>query len=330
MPNKTVSLAAGGGGKAMSELIGGLLFKYFKNNELHEMRDASYLSLIGELAFSTDSFIITPEVFPGGDIGKLAVAGTTNDLACSGAIPRYLSCSLIISEGYDLSQLELVIASMAAAADEAGVDIVTGDTKVVPHGELSGLFINTAGIGVVAKRTNDYANIKAGDKIIITSDIARHGVAVFLARKELGFTGQIESDCNILCNMLNSVLDYGVHFIRDATRGGVAAVLNEVAERSSLGVLLRETQIPLREDVSHFCDTLGFDPLAVANEGVAVVIVDSADADQVLSTIRSHSAGVRAAICGEVTANKGVLLETVIGGKRYVEMPLGEILPRIC
>ncbi len=325
-----ITLSAGGGGKAMAELIGGLFFKYFKSRELREMRDAAYISCPEKAAFSTDSFVIKPEFFPGGDIGKLAVAGTTNDLACSGAVPLYLSCGMIIPEGYDRGDLEKIIASMARAADEAGAEIITGDTKVVPKGELHGLIINTAGIGRREAGWNDYGAVKADDCVIISSDIARHGVSVFLAREELGFSGNIESDCNILCKMLQTLYGLRVRFVRDATRGGVAAVLNEIAERTGLGIAVRERDIPLREDVAHFCDTLGFDPLAVANEGAVVVIVDKDDAGAVLERLRRHPAGRNASICGTVRPDKGVILETSIGGKRYVEMPLGEILPRIC
>ncbi|MDR2883625.1 MAG: hydrogenase expression/formation protein HypE [Deferribacteraceae bacterium] len=325
-----ITLSAGGGGKAMNELLSGLILKHFKNKELHEMRDASYIECPEKAVFSTDSFVVTPEFFPGGDIGKLAVAGTTNDLACSGATPLYLSCGLVIPEGYDRDDLDKILGSMAEAAAYAGVEIVTGDTKVVPRGDLRGLMINTAGIGRLENRWNDYPNVKVGDRVIITSDIARHGVAVFLAREELGFSGSIESDCNVLCKMLKDIQGEDVHFVRDATRGGVAAVLNELADHTGLGFMLNEGDIPLRQDVAHFCDTLGFDPLAVANEGALVIIAGAESAERIVNTIKEHSAGKAAAVCGIVTDKKGVTLETNIGGKRYVEMPLGEILPRIC
>lgn len=327
---KNITLAAGGGGKAMNELIGGLILKYFKSDELKNMRDASYIAAPAKAAFSTDSFVITPEIFPGGDIGKLAVAGTTNDLACSGAKPLYLSCALVIPEGFSFEKLETIIASMAKAADECGVEIITGDTKVVPKGELSGLIINTSGIGEVQAEWNRFENVKPGDKIIITSDIARHGISVLLARKELGFKGTIESDCNILNNMLSKVKHKNIHFVRDATRGGVAAVLNELSTATGLGVYLQEDSIPIREDVSHLCDMLGFDPLAVANEGALVMVCAENDAEEILQLIKSHPYGERAALCGHIQTDRGVILETSIGGKRYVEMPLGEILPRIC
>ena len=325
-----ITLSAGGGGKVMSKLIKDIFLKHFKSNELRLMRDAAYICCPEKAAFSTDSFIIKPEFFLGGDIGKLAVAGTVNDLACSGAIPLYLSCSVIIPEGYGTDDLAKVALSMANEAEVAEVEIVTGDTKVITKGELQGLIINTAGIGKREAEWNDYSAVKAGDCVLITSDIARHGVSVLLARQELGFSGVIESDCNTLSKMLQTLYGLRVHFVRDATRGGVAAVLNEIADHAGLGILLRESDVPLREDVAHYCDTLGFDPLSVANEGVAVIIADEGDACAVLERIRSHPFGVKASICGVVRQHSGVILETLIGGKRYVEMPIGENLPRIC
>ena len=324
-----VTLAAGGGGKVMDRLLSGLILKYFKSPELSRLRDASYITCPEKAAFCTDSFVITPEFFPGGDIGKLAVAGTTNDLAVSGAVPLYLSCGLVIPEGYSMESLERVLASMAEAAELAGAEIVTGDTKVMPRGELSGLIINTAGIGRRVYSWNDASNIKEGDSIIISSDIARHGVAIFLAREELGFKGKIESDCNILYPMLKTIEGADVHFARDATRGGVAAVLNEISRATGKGMYLYEKDIPLREDVSRFCDTLGFEPLAVANEGAAVIIARPDGAAAMVEALRRHPAGHNASVVGTVRG-QGVILETAIGGKRYVEMPLGEILPRIC
>ncbi|MDR0454753.1 MAG: hydrogenase expression/formation protein HypE [Deferribacteraceae bacterium] len=325
-----ITLSAGGGGKAMARLINGVFLKYFKNSELREMRDAAYILTPEKTAFSTDSFIIKPEFFPGGNIGKLSVAGTTNDLACSGAVPLYLSCGMVIPEGYDTEKLEKIVSSMAEAAGEAEAEIVTGDTKVAPRGDLQGLIINVSGIGRTEAEWNNYSAVKAGDCVIISSDIARHGVSVLLAREELGFSGGIESDCNVLCKMLQTLYGLRVHFVRDATRGGVAAVLNEISERSGLGITVRENDIPLRDDVAHFCDALGFDPLAVANEGAVIIITEKDDAEAALERVRKHPAGRNAAICGYVRQDAGVIMETSVGGRRYIEMPLGEILPRIC
>jgi hydrogenase expression/formation protein HypE len=329
MPEK-ITLAEGGGGKAMNALLKRAVFNAFKSPILLAGGDAAYISLKGELAFSSDSFVITPEFFPGGNIGKLAAAGTINDLAVSGAIPKYLSCSLVIPEGYDEADLMSALLSLSECAAEAGAEVVTGDTKVIPRGELVGLIINTAGIGEVRSRWNDFANIKAGDKVIITSDIARHGMAALLARGELGFTGVIPSDCNELFNMLFPLHEKNMRFARDATRGGVAAALNEIAEGCGKGFQIIEENIPIREDVRYICEALGFDPLTVANEGAAVVIVPPEEALEVLEIIKSHPYGAAAAICGEVTETKSVLLETKIGGKRYIDYPTGENLPRIC
>jgi hydrogenase expression/formation protein HypE len=329
-----VSLAAGGGGKAMGELIKSHILKHFTSPELANLRDASYLKINGfdgELAFATDSFVVVPEFFPGGNIGKVAVAGTVNDLTVSGAAPLFLSAAMVIPEGYSVDMLDAILKSMADTAVEAGVQIITGDTKVTPRGELLGIIINTAGIGLVKNHWNDLCAIKNGDKLIVTSDIARHGVAVILSRKELGFSGAIESDCNPLVNLLLPLHDRAeIHFARDATRGGAAAVLWEIADASNKGILLDETAIPIQADVAHFCEVLGFDPMAVANEGVAILVTASQDAEKVLSILKSHPLGKNAAICGEITDTLGVNMKTVIGGVRRVEMPLGEILPRIC
>ncbi|GAB7140599.1 hydrogenase expression/formation protein HypE [Deferribacterales bacterium RsTz2092] len=335
MNDSIISLSTGGGGRAMQRLIKDVLFKHFKGSELREMRDASYFmptELIpnGELAISTDSFVVTPEIFPGGNLGKLAVAGTTNDLACAGAVPQYITCALVIPEGYRLDTIETIIATFAQAADEADVEIIAGDTKVIPAGELSGLIINTTGVGRLIKRTNDYASIKVGDRVIITSDIARHGIAISLARGEFGFEGIVESDCNILCKMLNNILGFDVHFIRDATRGGVAAVLNEIADKTGLGFVIDEKTIPLDDGVEGLCEALGFDPLDVANEGVALVVVGADDVASVLDMLHSFDVGTRATLCGEVVTNSNVVMTTRVGGRRYIDMPLGEILPRIC
>jgi hydrogenase expression/formation protein HypE len=327
---KRITLAEGGGGKAMNAFLRSAVFKHFKSPILAAAGDAAYISLNGELAFSSDSFVVIPEFFPGGDIGKLAAAGTTNDLAVSGAVPKYLSCSLVIPEGYETDKLECVIKSLSETAAEAGAEVVTGDMKVVPRNELVGLIINTAGIGEVRSRWNDFSKISAGDRIIISSDIARHGAALLLAREELGFSGVIPSDCNVLFNMLAPLHKKVVNFARDATRGGVAAVLNEIAAGSGKGIMIREEDIPIRKDVNYLCDTLGFEPLSVANEGVVVLITPPDDAEDAVRILREHPYGGSASLCGEVTESGSVLLETRIGGKRYVEYPSGENLPRIC
>lgn len=330
MSDKIVTLSIGGGGKQTSNFIKDIILKHFDNNIIYNLGDASHVDTSSKSAFTTDSFVVRPEFFKGGNIGKLSICGTVNDLCVSGAIPKYLSFGLIVAEGYSLDKLEEIVKSAAYTAKEAGVQIVCGDTKVVNRESLEGVMINTAGIGEVVKDLNNFSSIKPGDKVIVTSDIARHGMAVMLDRGEFGFDGNIESDCACLNNMFEKVYPFKVKFARDATRGGLAAVLNEISEQASCGFLIEEENIPLRVDVMELCDTLGFDPLSVANEGAAVIIVDSSDAEKCLEEIKTENVGERAAIIGEVTDSKKVILNTISGGSRYIDMPPGELLPRIC
>jgi len=330
MEDKKITSALGSGGKSTNDFVKDIICKHFGNNILENLGDAAYLDMKGELSFTTDSFVVEPEFFPGGDIGKLSVYGTCNDLSVSGAKPKFLSFSLIIPEGYKFSDIEKIVESAGAAAKEAGVQIVCGDTKVISASGLKSPLVNTAGIGVVRKKLNDYSKIKAGDKIILTSDIARHGMCIISKREGLNIESKIESDCADL-NPLFEVSDYkGINFARDATRGGVAAVLNEISDKTDLGFLVDEAQIPLRDDVKYLCEFLGFDPLSVANEGAALLIVDSASASQILDKVKSVKVGENAALIGEVCSEKKVMLKTPIGGIRNVEMPVGELLPRIC
>jgi len=330
MEDKKITSALGSGGKSTNDFVKDIICKHFGNNILENLGDAAYLDMKGELSFTTDSFVVEPEFFPGGDIGKLSVYGTCNDLSVSGAKPKFLSFSLIIPEGYKFSDIEKIVESAGAAAKEAGVQIVCGDTKVISASGLKSPLVNTAGIGVVRKKLNDYSKIKAGDKIILTSDIARHGMCIISKREGLNIESKIESDCADL-NPLFEVSDYkGINFARDATRGGVAAVLNEISDKTDLGFLVDEAQIPLRNDVKYLCEFLGFDPLSVANEGAALLIVDSASASQILDKVKSVKVGENAALIGEVCSEKKVMLKTPIGGIRNVEMPVGELLPRIC
>jgi hydrogenase expression/formation protein HypE len=327
---KRIRLAEGGGGSATNSFIKELFISRLGNEFSDKMPDAAHVPLTGMAAFTTDSFVVRPEFFNGGDIGKLAVCGTVNDLAVSGAVPLYLSLGIIIPEGYEADKLERVVDSIASAALEAGVKIVCGDTKVVEKGAADGLFINTSGIGSVVKDLTDFEAIKDGDSVILTSDIARHGMSVLLERGGLGFEGEISSDCAPLNKMLESVYEYDVHFCRDATRGGVAAVLNEIAEGCGKGFHIREDCLPIKKEVGNLCEILGFDPLSVANEGLAVIIVSSQDTPYILEKLKSYSAGSDASAIGFVNNEKRVILETVIGGKRVVDMPAGELLPRIC
>jgi hydrogenase expression/formation protein HypE len=328
--DKMITLAVGSGGTGTNNFIKDIILENLGNAMLENMGDAAYCNIGGEIAFTTDSYVVRPEFFPGGDIGKISVCGTVNDLAVSGAKPMYLSLGLIIPEGYLVEDLVKVIKSIAKTADEAGVSIVCGDTKVVEKGALDGLIINTAGVGKVVKKLNNFDNLKVGDKVILTSDIARHGMSVMLARGDLGFDGSIESDCAPLVKMFESIYEYDVKFARDATRGGVAAVLNEIKESASCGFLIREDDIVLEENVGYLCEMLGFDPLSVANEGLAVIIVSSSNVDDVIEKIKSDKYGKQACVIGEVTDSNRVILETCIGGKRNVNMPSGELLPRIC
>lgn len=341
LPGNTVTMAHGGGGRAMRGLIERILLPAFNNPLLAALEDQacvpiSELTAAGDrLAFTTDSFVVTPLSFPGGDIGKLAVCGTVNDLAMSGARPLYLSCGLVLEEGLDLDVLTQVVQSMARTAREAGVSIVTGDTKVVERGAADRLFINTAGIGVVPPGVNiSAARARPGDAVIVNGSLGDHGVAILLARNELALAAEIFSDCQPLHSLVAAMLAAcpDIHCLRDATRGGVATVLNEFAVSSQVGIRLRETAVPVNEVVRGACEILGLDPLYLANEGKLVAIVARADAHAVLAAMHAHPAGREAAIIGEVTAEPvgNVILATAFGGDRVVDMLVGEQLPRIC
>lgn len=327
---KKIGLAEGGGGSATNKFIKELFISRLGNEFSEKMPDAAHLKTTDKTAFTTDGFVVRPEFFPGGDIGKIAVCGTVNDLAVSGAVAEFLSLGVVIPEGYEASKLEKIVNSIAETAKQAGVKIVCGDTKVVEKGAADGLFLNTAGIGKVVNDWTNYSHIKEGDIIILTSDIARHGMSVLLARGELGFEGNIKSDCAPLNKMLEAIHQYDVHFCRDATRGGVAAVLNEIAEESGKGFFIKETDLPIRKDVKNLCEILGFEPLSVANEGLAVILVSASDSSIALETIRKFEEGRNASIIGFVSGDGRVILETEVGGKRVVDMPAGELLPRIC
>lgn len=330
MYDKLVTLSLGGGGKQTADFIKNIILKNFSNDIIANMGDAAHIRTSSNSAFTTDSFVVKPAFFNGGNIGKLSICGTVNDLAVSGAIAQYLSFSLVVAEGYELSKLEEIIISAGREAEVAGVKIVCGDTKVVEKGGLDGVIINTAGVGSVVKNLNDFSKVREGDKIIITSDIARHGMAVMLGRGELGFVGNIKSDCGCLNKMFEKIYSYDIRFSRDATRGGLAAVLNEIAEKSGKGFLIDEAAIPIEKDVLELCETLGFEPLSVANEGAALVVASDGDCEKVIDIIRNDEMGARAAVIGSVTESGKVVMRTKIGGMRYVEMPPGELLPRIC
>ncbi len=327
---KFVKLSMGSGGKSTNEFIKNIIVSKLDNDYLNKLGDASYIRINGDIAFSTDSFVVQPEFFNGGDIGKLSVYGTCNDLAVSGAVPLFLSLSFVIPEGYLFDDLEKIINSIAEAACEVGVDIVCGDTKVVEKDALKGIIINTSGVGELKYRLNDYNNINIGDKIIFTSDIARHGVSVLIARNDLNVDSDIKSDCGNLFEIFKKIDCEKVHFARDATRGGVAAVLHEISEMSGKGFNLYENNININEDVSNFCDFFGYDPFSIANEGLAVLIVEQEASNDILKILRNIPISKEACIVGDVIDSQIVVLETKIGGKRRIEMPIGELLPRIC
>lgn len=336
-----VTLAHGGGGRAMRDLIQRVLLPAFDNPLLAPLEDqariplAELAALGNRLAFTTDTYVVSPIEFPGGDIGKLAVCGTVNDLAMSGARPLYLSCGFVLEEGFELSELTKVAQSMARAAQDAGVSIVTGDTKVVERGAADRIFINTAGIGVIAVGTNISAmRATPGDVVIVNGTLADHGVAILLARNELALDAAVESDCQPLHGLVAAMLAAcpDLHCLRDATRGGIATVLSEFATSSNVCIRIRETEVPLDETVRGACEILGLDPLYLANEGKLVAVVPRDSADAVLASMRAHPAGRRAAIIGEVTSAPAgsVILSTAFGGDRIVDMLVGEQLPRIC
>jgi hydrogenase expression/formation protein HypE len=336
-----VTMAHGSGGKAMRNLIEDVFLRAFDNPLLAPLEDQAVMPLAelaahgDRLAFTTDTYVVSPLFFPGGDIGSIAVAGTVNDLAMSGATPLYLSCGMVLEEGLPIELLRRVAASMQRVAREAGVRIVTGDTKVVERGAADKLFINTAGVGVVPRGVRiAAANACPGDVVIVNGHLGDHGVAILIARQQLALEGDVASDCQPPGGLVAAMLAAcpGIHCLRDATRGGVATVLNEFAQSSRVAIRLHEAALPLREEVKGACEILGLDPLYLANEGKLVAIVPAADAPRVLAAMRAHPAGAHAAVIGEVhEAPQGVVvLHTGFGGQRIVDMPVGEQLPRIC
>lgn len=336
MKHDKVLLAHGSGGKLSHDLVTEMFLPFFANPVLEQLDDRAELDIAGQvLAFSTDSFVVNPIFFPGGDIGKLAVCGTVNDLAMGGARPLYLSAAFIIEEGLPMDELARIIASMKDTAAEAGVQIVTGDTKVVEKGSADRIFINTAGIGL----TPDGVSIsghhaRPGDKVIINGYVGDHGIAVMAERQGLKFKGGIASDCAPLNGLVEEMLKVtkDIRVLRDPTRGGVATTLNEIAGQSKVGIVLQEKAIPVRDEVMAVCEILGFDPLYVANEGKLLAIVPADTADAVVQAMRRHKYGTEARVIGEVTAaHPGkVVLSTAIGGSRIIDMLVGEQLPRIC
>ncbi|TAN38616.1 MAG: hydrogenase expression/formation protein HypE [Verrucomicrobia bacterium] len=337
MPSDEIILMShGGGGRRTQQLLRDHVLPPLDNPILRQMDDAACLELAGvQLAFTTDSYVIRPLFFPGGDIGRLAVCGTVNDLAMQGAQPLYLTLGLILEEGLRVNDLDTIMQSAAAAAREAGVQIVAGDTKVVERGAGSGLFINTAGLGLRRSGVDTHiANARPGDVILITGTLGDHGVAVLSRREGLAFQTELVSDVAPLNGLTAALLDAvpGVHALRDPTRGGLAAALNDVAAAAHVGIRIEEKALPVRPDVRGACGLLGLEPLSVANEGKALVICAAADEERALAALRAHPLGHDACRIGAVLAAPAgkVLLHTRIGGERLVEMPLGDDLPRIC
>ncbi len=332
---KKILLAHGSGGKMSHDLVCKSLVQRLSNPTLDRMDDSAILELNGRTAFTTDSYVVSPIFFPGGDIGKLAVCGTVNDLAMSGASPLYLGLSLIIEEGLPFAELDKIIASVQKAAAEAGVKIVTGDTKVVNQGTADKLFINTSGLGIIPDGVNiSGANAVPGDKVIISGTIGDHGMAIMSQREGLRFTIPIESDCAPLNSLVADMLaaSANIHSLRDPTRGGLATTLNELADQSGVGIDLEEELIPVNEAVRAACELLGFDPLYVANEGKLIAIVAPGDAKAVLDAMKKNAYGRDSVIIGEVTAKHPgrVNMKTLLGASRIVDMLSGELLPRIC
>jgi hydrogenase expression/formation protein HypE len=331
-----ITLAHGSGGKLTHNLIKDIFLKHFSNDIILQGDDAARLEVpAGQVAFTTDSFVITPVFFKGGNIGKLAVCGTVNDLSSSGAKPLYLSCGVIIEEGLPISELESIVESMGRTAMECGVKIVTGDTKVVQKGAADKIFINTTGIGLIPQGLNiSGAHARPGDKVIISGLIGEHGCSILLAREELNIYSNIESDCAPLNSLVEDALNitHDIHVLRDPTRGGLATTLNEIAEQSNVGIMLYENEIPVREEVRGICELLGMDPLYMANEGKMIIIVPETQAEPVLRALKKNKYGQDASIIGEVIDSPAgrVTIKTVTGGSRIVDMLVGEQLPRIC
>ncbi len=333
-----VVMGHGAGGKMMNDLIAHLFAPLFENSLLAQMGDSTALdlgTLGGRLAFSTDSFVVSPIIFPGGDIGDLAVNGTVNDIAMSGAKPLYLSVGFILEEGLEMETLGAIAASMARAAREAGVQIVTGDTKVVNKGHGDGIFINTSGFGMIPEGVDIAAkNARPDDVIIVSGTMGDHGMAIMSKREGLEFESQIVSDTAPLYGMIAEMLKVTneIHCLRDATRGGLSAVLNELAGVSNVGIEFEETKVPVNPAVNAACEMLGLDPFYIANEGKLVAIVAPNVAEEILSTMHKNEYGKDAAIIGRVVEGhpKRVVAKTAIGGSRVVDLPAGELLPRIC
>ncbi|PSW04205.1 hydrogenase expression/formation protein HypE [Photobacterium lipolyticum] len=336
--NELITLAHGSGGGAMQQLIQDVFIQSFSNTELDKLEDQARISLPAlqlagnRLAFSTDSYVIDPIFFPGGDIGKIAVCGTANDVAMSGARPEYLSCGFILEEGLPIAVLKQVVQSMADTAAQIGIKIVTGDTKVVPKGAVDKLFINTSGLGVIPQGIDYGADkIQPGDQVIVSGTIGDHGATILNLREKLGIEGNLSSDCQHLYPVVAALKNIqGVRALRDATRGGVNAVLHEFCSSSGCGITVSESQLPISSQVRGICELLGLDPINFANEGKLIAVVTKEDAEDALAAMRITAEGENAAIIGEVNDQRRVTLSGLFGGTRRLDLPSFEPLPRIC
>ena len=325
---KKITLAYGGGGEETNKLINDLFYKYFDNEILTSAEDAAVINSEGKIAFTTDSFTVSPLFFNGGNIGKLSVVGTCNDIAMMGAKPEYLTCGFMIEEGLTFNELEKIVKSMSEELKKAGAKIVAGDTKVVPAGSVDKIFINTSGVGKVIKENISAHNIKPGDKIIVSRDIGRHGTVIMAHR--YGVETNIESDCKLLWDEVKALIDGGIDIkaMRDATRGGISAVLNEWSRASGVGIEIDEDRLPVSDEVVGLCEIFGFEPVDLANEGTFVLAVgekDAKKAEEILKTFNKN-----ASVIGEAVSGDKVVLKSPWGTKRVIELPKGELLPRIC
>ena len=336
MKTDKILLDHGSGGKISHSLTADIMLPIFNNPILSQLDDGAIFDLEGKrFAFSTDTYVVDPIFFPGGNIGDLAINGTVNDIAMCGAVPLYLSAGLIIEEGFPISDLKIIIKEMGIAADRAGVKVVTGDTKVVPKGAADKIFINTSGIGLIAEDVNIAShNACVGDKIILSGSIADHGITVLTQREGMTFSSTIISDTASLNHMVKSMLfvSRNIHVLRDPTRGGVGTSLNEIAMSSKVGIRIYDVKLPVKDEVAGICELLGFDPIYIANEGKLIAFVGQDDAEDVLSAMKEDEYGKDASIIGEVVSDSPgkVFMQTRIGGSRIVDMLTGEQLPRIC
>ena len=323
-----IDISYGSGGKQTSNLINDIFLKNFDNEVLNQMEDAAVLDVNGKIAYTTDSFVVTPMFFKGGDIGKLAICGTVNDLSMMGAEPKYLTCGFIIEAGVESDVLDRVAQSMRVAADEAGVKIVAGDTKVIEGN--GNIYINTSGIGTILKAGISVHNCHESDSILLSGNLGEHHAAIMSER--MGIENNITSDCAPLSSLVRELIDNGidVRFMRDVTRGGLATVLNEVSESSACRVEIRETAIPVSDDVKGFCNILGLDPLYMANEGKMIAVVPKNQENKALEVMRNNKYGKNAQVIGEIAAGKGVNMTTGLSGSRIIDILYGEGLPRIC